>query len=266
MTVSSPTWQRRIERAQELARHYPFAGEVLAFYIHVVRFQEDQYLKLSTVLQLPPAPTLSELNGFNLRELSSRFGSFLSLAESRGPAQLSQLSRELHARGQDFWAELLNGAWTAHDTSDAQGLLALAFLQPCAELLRAHASRLPNRHTYAVCPFCNRKPGVGVLRQQGDGAAKFLVCVFCSNEWEFRRIVCPGCGEENDQKLPVFTASDFDHIRVECCETCKTYIKTVDLTKNGLAEPVVDELASAPLDLWAHDHGYAKLQKNLMGL
>jgi formate dehydrogenase maturation protein FdhE len=40
----------------------------------------------------------------------------------------------------------------------------------------------------------------------------------------------------------------------------------VDLTKNGHAEPVVDELASAPLDLWVQERGYAKLQCNLMGM
>jgi formate dehydrogenase maturation protein FdhE len=53
---------------------------------------------------------------------------------------------------------------------------------------------------------------------------------------------------------------------VECCDACKTYIKSVDLTKNGHAEPLVDELASAPLDLWAREHGYARLQNNLMGM
>ena len=53
-------------------------------------------------------------------------------------------------------------------------------------------------------------------------------------------------------------------MRVECCEACRCYIKTVDLTKNGLAEPVVDEIAAIPLDLWAQKQGYAKLQRNLM--
>jgi FdhE protein len=105
-----------------------------------------------------------------------------------------------------------------------------------------------------------------VLRQMGDGGGRSLICSFCLAEWEFRRIVCPGCGEENDKNLAVFTASVFDHVRVECSDPCKTYIKSVDLTKNGRAEPLVDELASAPLDLWAREHGYAILQSNLLGL
>jgi len=132
--------------------------------------------------------------------------------------------------------------------------------------LRLRASLPPAESRYAFCLFCRRKPSVGVLRQMGEGASRSLICSFCAAEWNFRRLVCPGCGEEDDKKLPVFTASDFDYIRVECCESCKTYLKTIDLTKNGRAEPLVDELASVPLDLWAREHGYAKLQPNLLGM
>ena len=264
--VAASPWQRRIERAQELSTKHPFAAEILAFYIHVARFQEDRHRQLSTVLQSPAASADRELSEVELSELASGFELFLSMAEVHGPERLSKLSRELRARGSSFWSELLRTAWTACGASDAQGLLTLAFLQPYAELLRARATLHTNQLASAICPFCHRKPCVGVLRQQGEGAARSLICSFCLHEWEFRRVVCPACGEENDRKLPVFTASDFDYLRVEGCDTCKTYIKTVDLTKNGYAEPVVDELASSPLDLWARDRGYAKLQANLLGM
>ena len=90
------------------------------------------------------------------------------------------------------------------------------------------------------------------------------MCSFCSGEWEFRRIVCAGCGEEQEGKLPVYIADEFNHVRVECCDSCRTYLKTVDLTKNGLGDPMVDEIAALPLDLWAQQQGYTKLQTNLM--
>jgi formate dehydrogenase accessory protein FdhE len=266
MTLSP--WQRRIQRAQELATQHPFAAEVLGFYIHVARFQEDLRQWLSTTLsQSSPSASIShELSPDVLSALCSRFNSFLSLAAAHGPKPLAELSRALRARGQNFWSDLLNNAWTTYSPPDAQGFLATAFLQPYAELLRSRTSPHPKQHAHRVCPFCNRKPGFGVLRQMGDGGARSMSCSFCLAEWEFRRIVCPSCGEENEKKLPVFTASDFDYIRVECCDSCKTYIKTVDLTKNGRVEPLVDELASAPLDLWAQEHGYAKLQSNILGM
>ncbi len=261
-------WQRRIHRAQELSRQYPFAAEILGFYIPIARFQEELHRRITEVLNPESSTQLlsHDLGQKELLPLISAFESFLSLAQAHGPQALADLGRELHARGPDDWSDLLNAAWVAHSPSDAAGYLALAVLQPYAELLRARtsASSLPSRP--ALCPFCHRQPGLGVLRPMGDGAARSLLCSFCVAEWDFRRIVCPACGEEDDKKLAVFTATEFDHIRVEGCDACKTYIKTVDLAKSGNAEPIVDELASAPLDLWARDHGYAKLQPNLLGL
>ncbi len=259
-------WKRRIQRAQELADQHPFASEILGFYVHVARFQDELHQRLSAVLQSPAVSADRDLTISELSELSSRFESFLSMAEAHGPKPLAGLSQELRAQGRSAWSDLLQSGWTAHSPSDAPGLLAQAFLQPFAELLRSRAQLRPSQTTYALCPFCNRRPALGVLRQMGDGGARSMVCSFCLAEWEFRRIVCPGCGEENDKKLDVFTASDFDYIRVEGCDSCKTYIKTIDLTKNGHAEPLVDELASAPLDLWAREHGYAKIQTNLLGM
>jgi FdhE protein len=45
-----------------------------------------------------------------------------------------------------------------------------------------------------------------------------------------------------------------------------TYIKSVDLTRDGRAVPVVDELATVALNVWAEKQGYTKLESNLLGL
>ena len=259
-------WQRRIQRAEEVSRQYPYAAEILGFYIHLARFQEDLHRRLSTILQLPTASLDSELSPAELSELSSSFDSFLAMVKKHAPVPLVELAGELGARGRSFWIELLAHGWVERSPSAAHAFLAQAFLQPYAELLRSRATPGATQQPYALCPFCHRKPCYGILRQMGDGAARSMVCAFCLAEWEFRRLVCPGCGEEDDKRLPVFTATDFDYIRVEGCNTCRTYTKSIDLTKNGHAEPLVDELASAPLDLWAQENGYSKLQNNLLGM
>jgi FdhE protein len=84
-------------------------------------------------------------------------------------------------------------------------------------------------------------------------------------EWEFRRILCATCGEEAENKLPVYVAEQFPHVRVEACDTCKFYLRTIDLTKDGHAVPVVDDLGAIPLSLWAQEHGYTRSQQNLLG-
>ena len=64
----------------------------------------------------------------------------------------------------------------------------------------------------------------------------------------------------------MYVAEEFRHMRVEACERCQGYIKTVDLTRNGHAVPVVDELAMIPLDLWAVERGFEKVHPNLLGI
>ena len=118
----------------------------------------------------------------------------------------------------------------------------------------------------STCPFCGERPVAAVLRPEGEGGKRYLLCSRCFTEWEFRRMLCPNCGEENHQKLPVYTTTEFPHIRVEACDSCRHYLKAIDLTLDGLAVPEVDELASVALDLWAAENGYTKLAPNLFEL
>ena len=267
-------WQRRIARAEELGAQYSFAGEILRFYLVIARFQENFYEELGRSFERSSAgagrvesePFARPLH----RELTNRFESFLSVVEQNGPDQLREAARELRDDGDDSHFQLLTVFWNGTETGPLppgpHDFFACAFLQPYAAGIRSRSSVRWSGPTPYRCPFCKRKPGLGVLRPLGDGGQRSLVCSFCLAEWEFRRIVCPGCGEENHAKLPVYTAEELKHVRVEGCDSCRSYIKTVDLTKSGLAEPIVDEMASIPLDLWAQKQGYAKLQCNLLQL
>ena len=53
---------------------------------------------------------------------------------------------------------------------------------------------------------------------------------------------------------------------LEACETCQRYVKSVDLSLDGLAVPEVDELRSLSLDLWAVERGYVRLEPGLAGV
>jgi FdhE protein len=210
-----------------------------------------------------------------LSALLASFPSFLSIIEKNGPPNLAAAARQLRSAPTEVQTELLNDFWdgsrpaandSTHPASATNEFFARAFLQPYAAFTRVRAESSSNGYTGSLCPFCGRKPGVAVLRPLGDGGQRRLVCSFCLAEWEFRRIVCANCGEEDHKKLPVYTADQFPHVRVDCCDNCRQYLKTVDLTKTGLADPVVDELATIPLDLWAREHGYEKVELNLLQL
>jgi FdhE protein len=78
--------------------------------------------------------------------------------------------------------------------------------------------------------------------------------------------MCPACGEERFDRLPVFRAGGVGAARVDACDACRAYVKTIDLTEDGEAVPLVDDLASVPLDLWARGEGYARIRPNLLRL
>jgi FdhE protein len=116
------------------------------------------------------------------------------------------------------------------------------------------------------CPRCAAPPVAAVLREEAHGAKRSLLCAVCLHEWECLRIVCPGCGEEEFDKLPVYTAEQFTHVRIDACDRCHRYIKTIDLSKDGLAVPCVDDIASVSLDLWARERGYTRIKNNVFGI
>jgi len=250
MSGSLAKWDRRIERANELAAAHPFAAEALRFYARIAGFQKSLYAGLEG--------TPGSLRGnLELSVLLPWFAPFLSLIEEAAPPPLAQSAAELSA-------EVLAEFWRGGQLTATEALIAWTFLQPYAEYLADQAG--PTETQAALCPLCSRRPQVGVLRQQGDGAKRSLICSLCATEWEYRRIVCPACEEEDVNKLPVYVAEELGYVRVEACDTCRCYIKTIDLTKDGRAVPVVDELAAIPLSLWAAENGYTKWSPNLLGL
>jgi len=217
-------WDRRIERAEELAKTCAPAAEILRFYGEIARFQK-------TIYEAQPSDFLTYLPAL------------LSLVKRVGPATLVGMAEE----------------------SGDGGFFERCLLQPSYEY-RAGQSDVARTVVRPDCPFCGEKPQVGVLRGEGDGAKRSLICSLCATEWDFRRLLCPGCGEERPEKLPVYTAEEFPYVRIEACDSCRRYVKTVDLSRNGLAVPVVDELATVSLNLWAEEQGYTKVQLNLLGM
>jgi formate dehydrogenase maturation protein FdhE len=281
------TWDRRVRRANELASTYPFAAEGLRYYAHVTAFQKSLYAKIHQSLAGSPKisagrPLRDELDLFLLLP---NFSGFLSLIQQIAPTPLAQAAARLAEKGpagwqhaiEDFWHGELNlppsidDSEEIHDgdslrSSSYDRWVAWIFLQPYAEYLADHRETAILDGTPATCPLCGSRPIVGVLRSQGDGAKKSLICMLCAHEWAFRRMYCPACSEEREPQIAFYSAPEIAHVRVDVCDTCHTYLKSVDLTKTGLAVPVVDELATIPLDLWAREHGYEKLQNNLMGV
>jgi len=261
---SVSVWDRRIARAGELVEKQPAAAELLRFYQGVARFQKSVYEKLARAEGHEPAVLLAFLP------------ELISLVRQTGSTALQQTAEALGRSLQEFPGEsknellqMLTAVWQHQEEPEKLSAEMLFFLntllQPYAEYL-AQQTGPQAESAQSLCPFCGSRPQLAVLKPEGDGGKRFLVCSLCSTEWTFRRVLCPGCGEEHKDRLPIFVAKEFDHVRIDACDTCHTYIKSIDLTKDGLAVPVVDELATVSLNLWAEENKYRKLSPNLFGV
>jgi FdhE protein len=270
LTVSR--WDERIARARALAAIRPAAAEALTFYAAVAEYQKSLVRDGRPPGAEPPRPVIDALE---LGAVLDAIPDFLARLTRLAPARLAESAAGLRTLERDHWRRLIH-LCLADDSRDlaeadhAQRFVAESLLQPFVEqaALAEPPGHLPQTDGSGPirCPFCNALPVVGVLREEGQGARRTLVCSLCLKERPYLRVVCPSCGEQQFDALPVYTADQFEYIRIEACDRCRSYLKTIDLTKDGLAVPLVDDIASVSLDLWARDRGYVRLRANLLGL
>lgn len=251
-------WQKQIRRATELASTSDSTNELLVFYSHLLRAQGEVYESLLT--QHPSGELERDLLLFR-----STFATTLKTVKQSGPAPLVERARSLQNESTEAIDAMLLDYWRA--PSDTE-FFAKAFLQPYAQ----YVAQLRNRNAVVNerrCPACGGKPQLSFLQNKettAESGNRDLMCAKCLSVWSFRRVVCANCGEEEPAKLAYFQTTALNHVRIEACDTCKYYLKSVDLTRLGHAQPLVDEVAAAPLDLWATEHGYTKIELNLIGL
>jgi FdhE protein len=116
------------------------------------------------------------------------------------------------------------------------------------------------------CPDCGGPPVVALVREPGSDARRSHVCGSCLRESPAPRPGCAACGEQRTEKLPGYRTDELDPARIDACDTCRVYLKTIDLTRDGQACPVADDVASLPLDLWARQRGYRRSRPGLLRL
>ena len=137
------------------------------------------------------------------------------------------------------------------------------------------------------CPICGSLPSLAYLKPANSDdeddhgqllsrgkspqrpLKRFLLCSLCNHCWPFPRLKCPFCQTERQGALRYFFIdSDEKGIRVDVCNDCKGYIKTIDCEYEPLAEEVLflEDLNTIHLDLVAEKEGYCKKAKGIFSL
>jgi FdhE protein len=257
-------FEARAERALLLAQDSSSAAEPLRFAARLLRAQGEAAAALA------------------LRHESAPFTGRFEIDVERAIAPLTVLVEEIARHAPRALADLAAGRLAEENSTVIQRLalvwrgdrpfaddyLSRAALRPYVESLRGFGVKPDREHSLGRCPFCSGPPIVGCRRGGTDdtGAARFLCCALCGLEWPTSRILCPSCFENDPHKLPFFHSDNHPAARIEACETCRRYVKSLDLSLDARPLPEVDDLASLSLDLWAIEQGFTRLEPGLAGV
>ena len=288
--MSQGLWQRRRARAVQLLARAPHADEMLGFYVGLVELQEgvaEKVSRASEAIRGPAEAAPSEGTGpkgsealprelpWGLHETTAAvlepiFGTFLRGLESIGTEVIAEAARTLLDGQADERIRALQEFWIDRDPAD---FVPRAFTEAVASALIGEGGPGDpgaggGTPTGAMrCPCCGSLPQVGLLRDEPDALGRrLLACTLCATEWPFPRLTCAHCGSTDADHLQVHHAESVPHVRIEACESCARYLKTIDQRRDGAAEAVVEDIATPELDLWASDRGLVKIQPSLLGL
>jgi len=287
--VATDRWTERRRRAAELTARWPFASEVLTFYSALLDAQARIWEAVQPELS-DPVQTAAYVAGRALplvREVTI----------AGGPEPLARAAAGGADRGRAQWEERVHAWLAGGELSAMDRYFVRAAAGPVLEALGPRARDAcagpdDQRH----CPQCGGVPQLSVFTPSGEDLVaprRFVECARCAWRWPYPRMTCPACGEAETRHLPIFAeegttageatgqvirrggeipagpdagAPRFPHVSIQACRTCARYLLNIDLSRDGRAVPVVDEMAAIPLDLYAREQGLAKIVPNLMGL
>ncbi len=97
-----------------------------------------------------------------------------------------------------------------------------------------------------LCPVCNEKPSMAILKRGTKGRRRRLVCGHCHTEWYYKRIGCPYCENDDQNSLKILETENEPTIRADVCSKCNSYILTnlaeSEISKNDWAWLHIDLL------------------------
>ena len=266
-----------IQNHRDLSPHY---GELLDILEEILILREEYRRRMQKEIFAVDEKLIAAKikGGFPLIDFSSVIGdlaepqayflALLGIAEKRAPGETGEMARKI-LEGEILFSDLIRESFNpppeeeeAADNEeepsfDLVELFIEESLRPVLEKVAARYGDAVRRAGWAegYCPICGREPKIGEIRD--EEGSRYLFCNQCGYEWNYLRIKCPFCGNEEQQSLAYFTIEGDERYRVDVCNECKRYIKMVDFREaKQKADLDVEDIATLHLDMLANDEGY----------
>ena len=276
--------ERLRERAQQLKRKRPDYGAILDFYVTVREAQitSKASLKLDstklkeTRLQSPKEEGISLLRKQDFpvdREASiSLFHALCRIGKTANPHMAEQAEKIEKSVGDNDLEKLLTGHVTEQAIEHFAANLGLdsrvlSFLirnsigpsiEAGMEQLRGELD--PEASLTTHCPVCSSLPSLNLLK--GEAGKRYSLCSVCGYEWRINRVSCAVCGNKAPGTLQYFYGEGEEACRVDLCDECHHYIKTIDYRNLEAPDPFLEDLATLHLDVVAVEKGYERSVPN----
>ena len=274
------------ERAQQLKEKRPGYGALLDFYVAV---RESQVASRASV-RVDPVKAKKNGKGLPAEERFSLVGkedfpidveasidlfrSLCRLGSAANPhiaSRVEKIERALHDRTMDLEALFTGGGkeQTIEQVAADRGLdkQVLSFLVRSSTRPSIEAGREQLRGEFdpetwrkTRCPVCASPPALSLLR--GEGGMRYSLCSCCGCQWKIDRLSCSVCGSREQGALHYYCGEGEDACRIDLCDTCHHYIKTIDYRSLEESDPSLEDLATLHLDVLAARKGYRRAVPN----
>ncbi len=271
--------------AESLKSRMPFYGELLDFYTKVFSAQEQAKADI-TASPITIAPELLAAKReenlplvspgefkIDLESSMALFNKLCDIAEAENPTLTEAVKKISAAKGNNEidLSSLLSGCLENKDglienaaeklgiTDEQLGFFLLNSTKPSVVLSAKQLAEdyldKDKPHKEGYCPVCGTKAALSIL--EGEGGKRSLYCDCCTHTWESGRIFCPYCNNREGKTLSYFYSETEKEFRVDVCDKCKKYIKTVDTRDlDRLIYPAMEQIATLHLDIKATESGY----------
>jgi len=137
------------------------------------------------------------------------------------------------------------------------GFITYNSLKPCLSAAAVQLAAYLHKNEpwlKGYCPICGSAPILSIL--EGEGA-RSLICSFCWHSWSVKRVYCPFCDSSDNKHLHYFFSEEETDFRVDLCDHCHKYLKTLDTRQaDRLIYPPLEQVATLHLDIKAREEGF----------